>query len=71
MDEATRNLVRERAEGRCEYCRFRQDDEPFFRYQTEHIIAKQHGGTITFASVPNSFTEFELKIPRTAPQSRN
>jgi two-component system NtrC family sensor kinase len=34
------------------------------------IIVKQHGGAITFASVPDSFTEFELKIPRTAPQSR-
>jgi hypothetical protein len=44
MDEATRNLVRQRADGRCEYCRFRQDDEPFFRYQIEHVIAQQHGG---------------------------
>jgi hypothetical protein len=41
---ATRRLVRERAEHRCEYCRTRQADEPFIAYQTEHIIAIQHGG---------------------------
>lgn len=35
--------VRERAQGRCEYCRMpeRFDDLPF---QVEHIIARQHGG---------------------------
>lgn len=40
----TRRRVRERAENRCEYCRTRQDDEPFISYQIEHIIAIQHGG---------------------------
>ncbi len=47
MDEVTRRLVRGRAENQCEYCKSRQDDEPFVRYQIEHIIAKQHGGTDT------------------------
>lgn len=42
---ATRQVVRERAGDRCEYCRTRQVDEPFIKYQVEHIIAKQHGGT--------------------------
>lgn len=45
MDEATRQLVRTRAAGRCEYCRSHQDDEPFTRFQTEHVVARQHGGS--------------------------
>ncbi|MDB5308980.1 MAG: endonuclease [Gemmataceae bacterium] len=44
MGEATKLLVRARAGNRCEYCHSHQDDEPFFRFQVEHIIAKQHGG---------------------------
>jgi hypothetical protein len=44
MDAATRTLVRTRAGNRCEYCRSHQDDEPFFLFQIEHVIAKQHGG---------------------------
>jgi hypothetical protein len=36
-------LVRQRAAGRCEYCGF---VEKFarFKFQIEHIIARQHGG---------------------------
>jgi hypothetical protein len=41
---ATRRLVRARADQRCEYCRTRQEDEPFITYQVEHVIALQHGG---------------------------
>lgn len=41
---ATRRLIRERAEDRCEYCRTRQEDEPFLTYQVEHIVALKHGG---------------------------
>jgi 5-methylcytosine-specific restriction endonuclease McrA len=44
MDSITRELILERAKNRCEYCRSHQNDEPFFRYQFEHIIARQHGG---------------------------
>ena len=44
MDEATKTLIRTRAQNRCEYCHSHQNDEPFFRFQVEHIIAKQHGG---------------------------
>jgi 5-methylcytosine-specific restriction endonuclease McrA len=41
IDAATRNLVRERAVGRCEYCRLPEHvgDIPF---HVEHIVAKQH-----------------------------
>jgi hypothetical protein len=44
MDAATRRVVWQRAEDRCEYCRMRQAEEPFFRYHVEHIIPRQHGG---------------------------
>ncbi len=44
MDAATRRLAWQRADNRCEYCRLHQDHESFFRFQVEHIIAKQHGG---------------------------
>jgi hypothetical protein len=45
MDAATRQFVRERAGQGCEYCRFHQDHEAFFRFHIEHIVAKQHGGS--------------------------
>ena len=51
MDAKTRRRVRERAAGRCEYCRVRQDDEPFYRFHIEHVIARQHGGSDDFANL--------------------
>jgi len=39
-----RELVRTRAGDRCEYCRLHQDDDPFFRFHVEHVVARQHGG---------------------------
>ncbi len=45
MDAATRRLVRQRAEGRCEYCRLPQAAQPFVAFHVEHIIARQHGGS--------------------------
>lgn len=44
MRGVVRRLVRERAGHRCEYCRTRQQDEPFVTYQVEHIVPRQHGG---------------------------
>jgi 5-methylcytosine-specific restriction endonuclease McrA len=44
MDAATRHLIRQRAGNRCEYCHLYQDDD-FFTFHIEHIIAKQHGGS--------------------------
>ena len=38
------NLVRDRADHRCEYCRLRQEHEPFLRFHIEHVIPRQHGG---------------------------
>lgn len=45
MDEATRNRVRQRAGGRCEYCGLRQEQSPLAALHIEHITPKKHGGT--------------------------
>jgi HNH endonuclease len=45
MEAATRRLVRQRAQGRCEYCRLPQAAQPFVTFHVEHIIARQHGGS--------------------------
>ena len=44
VSAADRRLVRERARGRCEYCRMAESWEPYFSYHVEHIVAVQHGG---------------------------
>jgi hypothetical protein len=44
MQASLQKRVRERAGNRCEYCRIRQSDDPFFRLQIDHIIAEQHDG---------------------------
>ena len=43
MDTATRDLVRRRADNRCEYCLLRQQHSSLMHH-IEHIVAKQHGG---------------------------
>ncbi len=47
MDAPLRQLVRERARYRCEYCRLRAEDEPDAPFHIEHIVAKQHRGEST------------------------
>ena len=42
MNKATEELVRRRAGGRCEYCKF-----PLPPFHMEHIIARKHGGPTT------------------------
>jgi hypothetical protein len=44
MDANTRDLVRQRAAHRCEYCRLPEQADPYQTFHVEHIIAKQHGG---------------------------
>ncbi|HBJ83770.1 MAG TPA: hypothetical protein DDZ88_07870 [Verrucomicrobiales bacterium] len=44
MNKHLRQMIWERARGRCEYCLLRQEHEPFIPLQLEHIIAKQHQG---------------------------
>ncbi len=46
MDAHLRQSVRQRAEGRCEYCGLRQDQEPL-SFHVEHITSRQHGGKDT------------------------
>src|SRR5438477_9498997 len=43
MGDGTRDFVRIRAEGRCEYCRL-PDDADEWPFHVEHIVARQHGG---------------------------
>jgi hypothetical protein len=45
MDAATRNLVRSRAGGCCEYCGFHQSAVPFATFHIEHVRARNHGGS--------------------------
>jgi hypothetical protein len=45
MDDAVREMVRERAAMRCEYCRIPEIALPWARFHVEHIRARQHGGT--------------------------
>ena len=42
MDQRTRELVRLRAGGRCEYCQLHEDDADYLAFHVEHIVAKQH-----------------------------
>src|SRR5688572_18618303 len=44
MDEAVRQLVRQRASDRCEYCRLPQHAAPYVAFHVEHIRARQHQG---------------------------
>jgi hypothetical protein len=44
MNASLRDLVRRRAGQRCEYCRIHQDEDPFFTFPVDHIIAIQHRG---------------------------
>ncbi len=45
IDAATKRLIRQRANQRCEYCGLHQDNSPLATLQIEHINPKKHGGT--------------------------
>jgi hypothetical protein len=44
MTRLFRQLVRERAGRRCEYCRLPDVAVPASTFHVEHVIARQHGG---------------------------
>jgi hypothetical protein len=44
MDREARDVVRLRANGRCEYCDLRQSRTPLLTFHIEHIQARQHRG---------------------------
>jgi len=46
VSAALRRDVAERAQGRCEYCRF-PSEASLFTFEVEHIIAEKHGGATT------------------------
>ena len=46
MDATLRQLARQRAAGRCEYCGLRQEQEPL-SFHVEHITPRQHRGKDT------------------------
>lgn len=50
MDEATKDAVRERAAGRCEYCHL-PEAHVITPFHTEHIVAKQHRGKDTLGNL--------------------
>ena len=43
IDQLLRRLVRHRAGGLCEYCRFPEANSSL-SHQIDHIVARQHGG---------------------------
>lgn len=44
MDAVTRQMIRQRAGNRCEYCHLPQEFSGL-RFHVEHIVARQHRGT--------------------------
>jgi hypothetical protein len=45
-----RRLIRDRADGRCEYCRISEQDA-FFAHEPDHVIAEKHGGETTLENL--------------------
>lgn len=46
ISPALRQVVYERADGRCEYCLYPRELS-FLTFEIEHIVAEKHGGTST------------------------
>lgn len=44
MDESVRQIVRQRAQNRCEYCQLHQQHYRLWRHHVEHIIPRKHHG---------------------------
>ena len=44
MDATARELIRQRAGNRCEYCLLPEESDEW-PFHIEHIVAKQHGGS--------------------------
>lgn len=47
---ALRRAVRERAQGRCEYCGI-SDSETLLPHEPDHVIATQHGGETSLTNL--------------------
>ncbi|MBI5384495.1 MAG: HNH endonuclease [Verrucomicrobia bacterium] len=46
-----RELVRQRAEARCEYCHFREEHLPLWPFHLDHVVARQHRGRKDMANL--------------------
>lgn len=60
MDEPLRDQVRQRAADCCEYCGLHQSALPFVRFQVDHIVPQQHGGTDDLANLSLCCTRCNL-----------
>jgi len=59
MDARTRNVVRQRAGQRCEYCRL-PDSADEWPFHVDHIVARVHGGTDDLSNICWSCTQCNL-----------
>ena len=53
MHERIEDLVRQRANATCEYCRLPAGVHPA-PFEIEHILPKQHGGSTVLGNLANS-----------------
>lgn len=53
MDEATKETVRDRAGGLCEYCHL-PEAHVLIPFHIEHVTAKQHGGSDSLGNLANA-----------------
>lgn len=51
IDDSIRQIVWNRASGRCEYCHLKQEYYPVWRHQLEHIIPRKHFGSDELANL--------------------
>src|SRR5438874_13712077 len=51
MSPRLRQQVRARADRRCGYCRFHEEDLPLWPFHLDHIRARQHRGTDASANL--------------------
>ena len=59
MTAALRRMARERAGGRCEYCRLPQESS-VLAFHIEHIVPRQHGGPTTEDNLAFAFPHCNL-----------
>jgi hypothetical protein len=71
---AVRQRIRDRAGGRCEYCSISDIDDAI-SFQTDHIMARQHGGAAVAANLAYSCSACNSKkgpnLSSVDPKSRN
>ena len=58
MSSSLRQLVRDRAGCRCEYCHLPDFAAPASAFHVEHIVAKQHNGSNDVCSLALAAVQF-------------